>query len=263
MNTETDEQIVERLRYRFAALEELTRAIKRGKMRSLIVSGGPGVGKSFGIEKVLAYNDLFSMIANSPSDISDKKFEIVKGSMGEIGLYKKLYEFRNDKQTLVLDDNDDVFASERSLNMLKNALDTGKKRILSWNFESNILKDEGIPNSFEYNGGIIFVTNLNFNNVRSKTMKAHLEALEDRSHVFDLTVHTARERGLRIKQVVDDGMLNKFDLSNDVKEEILKYILDNQTKIKLSLRTVSKTAELAESFPDKWQKLAKLTLKEV
>lgn len=257
---ESDDQILERLRERFDTLEDITRAVKSGTIRSLIVSGAPGVGKSFGVEKILGYNDLFATIANDPSL---KKYEIVKGAIGELGMYMKFYEYRHKKNVVVFDDCDDVFESERSLNMLKSALDTSKKRILSWNFESNVLKDHGIPNSFEFQGSVIFITNKDFRHIRSKSMRAHMEALEDRSHYFDLTCHTVRERSLRIKQVVADGMLNDLDLTDDAKQAIVDYVLDNKDKLKLSLRTVSKAAELAQAFPDKWKKVARMTLKTV
>jgi len=158
-----------------------------------------------------------------------------------------------------------VFQSERGLNMLKSALDTSKTRILSWHFDSHSLREEGIPNSFEFKGGIIFITNIDFSKIRSKTLKPHLEALEDRVHYFDLTIHTVRERSLRIKQVVADGMLNEMNLTEEAKVAVVDYVLDNKDKIKLSLRTVSKTAELAEAFPDndKWKKVASLTLKRI
>ena len=255
---ETDDQIVERLRERFAVLEDMTRAVKMGNVRSMIVSGAPGVGKSHGVEKILGYNDMFVTIAQNPNL---KRYEIVKGAIGELGIYKKLYEYRHAKNTLVFDDSDDVFASERSLNLMKSALDTSKKRTLSWHYDSKQLKDEGIPNTFQFDGGVIFITNLDFANVRSKAMRAHLEALADRCHYFDLTVHSTRERVLRIKQVVKDGMLSDINLTDNDKDEIIEFIIDNQYKLKaLSLRTVVKAAELAIAMPDNWKKVARMTL---
>ena len=240
---ETDDQIIERLRDRFETLEDMTRAVKSGRVRAMIVSGAPGVGKSFGVEKVLGFHDMFATIAQ---DNSLKKYEVVKGAIGELGIYKRLYEYRHERNVVVFDDCDDVFASERSLNLMKSALDTSKKRILSWHYDSKQLREDGIPNSFEFKGGVIFITNVDFEHVRSKVMRGHLEALADRCHYFDLTVHSVRERLLRIKQVVSDGMLGEIKLSDDEKDAVIQFIVDNQTKLKqLSLRTVVKTAELA------------------
>ena len=50
---ETDEEVIDRLRERFDMLEDMTKASKKGDDRAMIVSGPPGVGKSFGVEKVL------------------------------------------------------------------------------------------------------------------------------------------------------------------------------------------------------------------
>ena len=80
---ETDAEIIERLRERFEILDDMTRAVKAGKVRAMIVSGAPGVGKSFGVEKVLSKHDTFANIAN---DKKFKKYEIVKGAMSAIGL---------------------------------------------------------------------------------------------------------------------------------------------------------------------------------
>lgn len=256
---ETDEEIMERLRERFEILEDMTLACKTGKVRSLIVSGAPGVGKSHGVQKVLLQYDTFASIAQ---DSSLKKYEIVKGAIGALGLYMKLYEYREENNVIVFDDSDDVFKDDRTINMLKSALDSNKKRMISWHYESNALKDEGIPNTFEFRGSVIFITNINFNHFRSKVLRSHLDALTDRSHFLDLTVHTTREKLLRIKQVVNDGMLDNLNLSDNTKQEVLDFVCNNTTNLQLSLRSLVKTAELADAFPDnyKWKRVAKVTL---
>ena len=99
--TETDEEIMERLGQRFEILEDMTRAVKKGDVKSMIVTGPPGVGKSFGVEKVLSRHDVFADVAN---DSKLKKYEVVKGAMSAIGLYSKLYEYSDAKSILVFDD---------------------------------------------------------------------------------------------------------------------------------------------------------------
>ena len=95
---------------------------------------------------------------------------------------------------LVLDDCDSVLVDDVALNILKAALDTSKKRVVSWNTESRVLRQEDLPNSFEFKGGVIFITNINFKNVRSKKLKEQLEALESRCHYLDLTIDTSVKR---------------------------------------------------------------------
>jgi predicted AAA+ superfamily ATPase len=256
--TETDDEIMTRLANRFEILEDMTRAVKKGDVRAMIVTGPPGVGKSFGVEKVLSKHDVMANIAN---DSKLKKYEVVKGAMSAIGLYSKLYEYSDKKSILVFDDCDSVLLDDLSLNILKAALDSGKKRMIHWNTDSRILRSEGVPNSFEFKGGAIFITNIKFDHVRSKKLKDHLEALESRCHYLDLSIDTEREKLLRIRQVVRDaGMLDAYDLSDEAKVEVVDFINDNAARMReLSLRMVLKIADIRVSMPAKWRAVVEVT----
>jgi hypothetical protein len=256
--TETDEQIMDRLAMRFDILEDMTRAVKKGDVRSMIVTGPPGVGKSFGVEKVLSKHDVFADVAN---DSKLKKYEVVKGAMSAIGLYKKLYEFSEKKCILVFDDCDSVLLDDLSLNILKAALDSGKKRMIHWNTDSRLLRSEGVPNSFEFKGGAIFITNIKFDHVKSKKLRDHLEALESRCHYLDLTIDTQREKLLRIKQVIRDaGMLDAYELEDAAKQEVVEFINANAERMReLSLRMVLKVADIRVSMPERWKAVVEVT----
>ena len=255
---ETDDQIIERLRNRFNILENMTRAVKTGKVRSMIVSGPPGVGKSHNVEKVLSVHDTIADIAGDPGM---RQYEIVKGTMSALHLYLKLYTYKDPKNIVVFDDCDSVLLDDESLGLLKTALDSTSRRTISWHKASRILQEAGIPNSFDFMGGCIFITNLKFDNVRSKKLRDHLAALESRSHYLDLTIDTDHEKILRIKQIVGDGMLHKYRLGEDVESEIIEFISDNKHRMReLSLRMVIKAAELVKSFGTGWKEVAELTL---
>jgi hypothetical protein len=255
---ETDEEIMKRLGQRFEILEDMTRAVKKGDVRAMIVTGPPGVGKSFGVEKVLSKHDVFADVAN---DSKLKKYEVVKGAMSAIGLYKKLYEFSDKKCILVFDDCDSILLEDLSLNILKAALDSSKKRTIHWNTDSRLLRSEGVPNSFEFKGGAIFISNIKFDHVKSKKLKDHLEALESRCHYLDLTIDTVREKMLRIRQVVNDcGMLDDYGFDDATKTEVVDFIEANKTKMReLSLRMVLKVADLRKSMPANWAAVAEVT----
>jgi hypothetical protein len=123
-----------------------------------------------------------------------------------------------------------------------------------------MLAREGVPNSFEFKGGAIFITNIKFDNVRSKKLRDHLEALESRCHYLDLTIDTEHEKMLRIKQIVGDGMLDKYELVDEEKQGVIDFIDANKKSLReLSLRMVLKIADLRVSFPDKWQAMARVT----
>ena len=252
---ETDEEIVERLRERFEILTEMTKAVKSGDVRAMIVSGPPGVGKSFGVEAVLEKDDLFNTLGGRKP-----KYEVVKGAMSALGLYAKLYEFSDEKNVLVFDDCDSILMEDLSLNILKGALDSGKKRMIAWNTDSRLLRTEGIPDRFEFKGAAIFITNIKFEHVRSKKLRDHLDALESRCHYIDLQMDTEREKILRIKQIVNDGMLDSYEFEPVQRDEIVEFVVANANKLReLSLRMVLKIADLRKSFPKNWTAMAKTT----
>ena len=253
---ETDEETIERMRERFDMLEDMTRATKKGDVRAMIVSGPPGVGKSFGVEKVLGKHDLISEIGGTPS-----KYQVVKGAMSAIGLYCKLFNYADKDNVLVFDDCDSVFSDELSLNILKAALDSKKNRTIHWNTDSFKLRNEGVPDSFQFKGSAIFITNIKFDNVKSVKMREHLKALESRCHYIDLTIDTDREKMLRIKQIVKDGMLTEYGLPEETVEDIVDFCEGNKNRLReLSLRTVLKVADLAKAFPTKWEAMAENTV---
>lgn len=252
---ESDEQIITRLKERFEILNEMTQAVKAGAVRAMIVSGPPGVGKSFGVEAILEKDDLFNTLAQRKP-----KYEVVKGAMSALGLYAKLYEFADAGNVVVFDDCDDVLYDALSLNILKAALDSSAKRWISWNTDSRLLRSEGIPDRFEFKGAAIFITNIKFEHVRSKTLRSHLDALESRCHYIDLQMDTQREKVLRIKQIVGEGMLQVYEFEESEKNEVVKFIEDNQVQLReLSLRMVLKIADLRKGFPSSWQSMARTT----
>ena len=253
---EPDEETIERLRERFDMLEDMTKAAKKGTVRAMIVSGPPGVGKSFGVEKVLGKHDLIATLGEKAP-----RYEVVKGAMSAIGLYCKLYNYADKDNVLVFDDCDSVLLDDLSLNILKAALDSKKSRRIHWNTDSFKLRNEGVPDSFEFKGSAIFITNIKFDNVKSKKMRDHLEALESRCHYIDLTIDTEREKMLRIKQITGDGMLDEYALGEGVVDDIVDFVDINKKRLReLSLRTVLKVADLAKAFPDRWEAMAENTV---
>jgi hypothetical protein len=258
---ETDEEAMNRIATRFEILDEMAAACIRGDIRAMIVSGPPGVGKSFGVERQLEKAALFDQIAgNRP------RFEVVKGAMTALGLYALLYKYSDKKNIIVFDDCDSVFGDELTLNILKAALDSGKRRRICWNSDSRLLREEGIPNSFNFNGTAIFITNLKFQNVRSKKLQDHLAALESRCHFLDLTIDSDRDKMLRIRQVhrdadVTGGLFADHRFAGDESEKVFAFMEQNITRLReLSIRMALKIADLAKMSPTKWQSLAENTV---
>ena len=252
---ETDDQIIDRLRERFSILEDMTYAACDGVVRGMVVTGPPGVGKSFGVEQVLKDAGIMKKLSND----SLRRFGVEKGAATPIGLYQLLYDYSAEGSVLVLDDCDSVLYDELSLNLLKAALDSGKKRTLSWRSESRALANNGVPDQFDFKGSIIFITNVKFERTRGK-LKDHLDAIMSRCHYLDLTLDTMRDKFLRCKQIVADGMLNEYKFSEDEIKELMDYIYTNKNKLReMSLRMVLKIADLKKMNKSKWKSYAEST----
>ena len=254
---ETEEEAMNRIGSRFSVLDEMSRACIAGDIRAMIVSGPPGVGKSHGVSLQMEKASMFDKIAGKRP-----RFEIVKGAMSGIGLFATLYKYSDAKNVLVFDDCD-VWEDQDALNVLKGALDSGKTRRISWNKDSRILREEGIPNTFNFNGSVIFITNLNFSDKRSNKIKAHLDALQSRCHYLDLTIDTERDKMLRIKQVhrdADGGLFADYDFTQEQSDTVIDFMWDNHTKLReVSLRMALKVADLVKISPNNWRELAKAT----
>jgi hypothetical protein len=126
------------------------------------------------------------------------------------------------------------------------------------------MEDEGgdkLPRSFEFEGTIIFITNQDFDYLIEKGSKLapHLAALTSRSMYLDMKMHSKRDYIVRIKQVLEKGMLREYGLSSQDEREIMDFITSHMDNIReLSLRMVVKIANLKKSRPTKWYSLAKV-----
>ena len=250
----TDEERLNEIRERFEILDEMTQGSIDGVVRGMVVTGPPGVGKSYGVEKVIEKNSMFDKLADKPL-----KYGTEKGAASAIGLYQLLYRYADPGSVLVLDDCDSILWDEVSLNLLKAALDSSSKRMISWNTESSALRREGVPEKFEFCGSVIFITNLKFDNAKGK-IKDHLDAILSRCHYLDLTLDTMRDKMLRVKQIVKDGMLKKYNFSKEEEVGLVRYMEDNKEKLReVSLRMVTKIADLKKMSPTRWERLAENT----
>ena len=253
---ETDDEAMNRIRERFDILHEMTKATVTGDIRAMIVSGPPGVGKSFGVEQEIEKACLFDKLAGKRL-----RAEVVKGSATPIGLYQTLYKYSDANSVVVFDDCDSILLDDVALNLLKGALDSGKKRVISWLSESSALRREGIPDRFEFKGSVIFITNLKFDKMKSQKLKDHLDALQSRCHYLDLTLDTMRDKLLRIKQIAKDGVLfAEYDFEECVQDDIIGFMHINKDRLReVSLRMALKIADLRKMSVVNWKRLAETT----
>ncbi len=256
---ETDDEAMNRIATRFAILDEMAKATTNGGIRAMIVSGPPGVGKSFGVEQQLEKASMFDRLAGKTL-----KYEVIKGAMTALGLYATLFKHSDKNHVLVFDDCDSILMDDLSLNILKAALDSGKRRRIYWNSDSSMLRREGIPDAFDFNGSVIFITNIKFDHLKSKKLQDHLEALQSRCHFLDLTIDTERDKLLRIKQVhrdTDGGLFRDYGFEFDEGDQVLQFMWDNKARLReLSMRMALKIADLVKVNSSNWRALAESTV---
>ena len=251
-HVETDADIDARIRKTYENMRLLVTSVADNNIRSLIISGHAGVGKSYEVKQTLEAHG-----------ISDYIF--ITGYLKNTGLFKLLYENRFENQIIVLDDSDKILTEMDSLNMLKNALELKKSRNISWLSEKNFYTEDGeqIPKTFEYQGSMIFLTNMDFQAQITKdtVLSPHLSAIDSRSIYLDLQIKTNKDILVRINQVMKESdILTSKGLFNDEQELLMQYLTDNINNLKdLSLRTIEKLASLYLSS-DKWQQLADATM---
>lgn len=250
---ETDAEISERISERFEIMNILTEACIVGDANAAIISGPAGLGKSFDVEKQLA-----------AYDPEGRLHTIVKGYVRPTGLVKLLYQFRHPGNIIVFDDADSAFQDDVALNLIKAVCDTTETRRVSWLSEAKLVDEETaelLPRTFEFHGSIIFITNIDFENEMSRGSKLspHLEAMMSRSHYIDLTLKTRRDYLIRIRQVIASGMLDK--LNNVERQDVVEFIENNYKIMKsLSLREAIKLGNLRRANPQKWDRIAKITM---
>jgi hypothetical protein len=252
---ESDEEVMDRIEQRFSILDDMTKAAIAGDIRAMIVVGPPGVGKSYGVEYQLEKAGMFDQISSRKV-----KYQVIKGAMTPIGLYCTLYKNSDPQNVLVFDDCDSILLDDVALNILKAALDSGKKRRIHWNADSSMLRREGVPDAFDFKGSVIFITNLKFDHLKSKKLQDHLEALQSRCHFLDLTLDTTRDKILRIRQIFRKGdLFQDYDLTPEQGEEIVQFMQDNHARLReISLRMALKIADLTK-IGTNWQALAEST----
>lgn len=254
---ETEEEAMNRIEETFLMLDKITDACSKNIIRGLVVSGPPGIGKSFGVEKQLEAANMFRKMAGK-----DPKYEVVSGGVSSIGLYQKLYYNRGKDQVLVFDDCDGVLFDEECLNLLKAALNSGDKRRICWNKESRVLVTDDIPEHFDFEGSIIFLSNIDFEKTIAKESRIakHLDAIMSRCHYLDLEIGSMRDKLLRIKQIVRDGMLAPYLFSPAEEKAVIDFIFDNSEYLReVSLRMVKKVADFVKADPKGWMEMAEAT----
>jgi hypothetical protein len=250
----SDAEVLQDLKDRFGILSVLTKGAVQQNIRAATVTGAPGVGKTYTVEKILSE-------AHKSKGI---KYDIIRGAISAVNLYKTAYELRKAGSVLVLDDADSIFNDEDALNILKVLCDTSDTRKVSWKKESQALREDDVPQSFEFEGSIIFISNLDFQKFveegRNKYAQ-HFEALISRSMYLDLRLHSRNEIAVWIEYIAKDGMLFRREgITPTQGQQALAFLKKYRDELReLSIRTLLKTSQLIKTH-DNWETMARILL---
>ena len=254
VSDETDAEIDKKIRDRFEVLETITNAALYGDINSLIVSGPAGLGKSYTVEDCLA-----------KWDPDERNHTVIRGYVKATGLFKTLYQYRHKGQVIVFDDSDSLFMDDSTLAMLKAVCDSTDRRRVSYLAEYNMIDENTaslIPRQFQFDGTIVFISNLDFDAIADKGGKLapHLTAMISRSHYIDLAMKTRRDYLIRMKQVIKQGLLEKRGLTKRQENRVVSFIEDNQDHIReFSLRIAIKLGDLVKRDDRSFEKMARVT----
>lgn len=248
----SDKELLEDMKNRFYWLNRLTEDCTKGLQPALIVPGAPGIGKTHNVMGTL--------------ERLGTKFEKVGGTISSIELYKAAFVNKHKGNVILVDDGDKMFRDEDSLNLLKHMTDSSRRRILNWRTNSDLLiTDDGqeVDRTFQYEGSVIFLSNLNFQeNVDAQRGKnwEHMEALISRALYLDLRVHNRRAISLWVNYVCTEGKMFEVEgVTPEMGDRLLKWLHTNQSQLReYSLRTVHKLCNLSKG--ENWEGAAQYTL---
>jgi hypothetical protein len=236
---------------RFGFVGDMVTMLCKGAQPSVIITGPGGLGKSYTVTKTLEANGFKDMsILDDSFEVGTKtaknKFVVVKGYSTPKGLYRLLYE--NKDGVIVFDDCDSVLKDPVSLNLLKGALDSYSRRIISWRAD---IKDEDLPTTFEFKGRVVFISNLASTQID--------QAIITRSMAVDLSM-TTQQKVERMRFILQSGEFMPTT-NKQFKDDAIALIEELQDKVKeLSLRTLIQVTKIRANAGANWRNLAEYTI---
>ena len=194
---------------------------------SLVITGTPGVGKTFLVTKQLKEAGV--------------DYVHIKGRSTAAGLYIALYE--NKDKILVIDDCDSVFRNEEAVNILKSALDSYEVREISWLVGRPISAPSGqkIPTKFVFNGGVIFISNL--------PQKKIDYAIKSRSFVVEVAL-SPEDMIARMQEELPKVHEEVPFAIRKAAMNLIESVYKSAEHLELSMRTLVKSIKILENVDD-------------
>lgn len=233
---------------RFADMENYVKMVLKGIQPSLIVTGAPGVGKTYRITNLVKQS----------SAAKKGNYYIIKGKCTPGKLYQTLFDYHEPDDILIIDDADDIITDPLSINLLKAACDSSDERIVSygtskaptadgnmvelhpdWEWDRKELNGKEYvfyPPSFTYEGRIIIITNMNAGQLDT--------ALRNRSFICDLAFTTEEVLGI-VHSLMPAIMPGKIESTSKIKAyDYLQELAQQGKNMEISIRSFTTVAKI-------------------
>ena len=264
----------------YGHMAQLVDMVAKNQIRSLLITGSPGSGKTFSIMQVIEKNNL----------LKNKDYVKLSGKASPVEIYKTLFMFR-EGGLIIFDDLDSMWRNEDATNILKAALDTSPVREISWASAQTInvsrmpddkrqelfkmidkqidgsdeevdvfdededgpkkkpTKDTKIryPSTFDFKGRVIFISNLKPDQLDS--------AILSRSVKINMDM-TPQQILMRMRAILPT--LGGTDVSMSKKEELLDQLIIMQGRREIdavTLREFTKGLDIVRSGAPNWRDL--------
>lgn len=283
---------------------EKVEAVGKGWSSGLIISGPPGTGKSHTVKSLLTATpglehtaDVFTeqdLDKDSPTykQWQEKGRTVLPGPLVRKSRYapwslvRDLWRNRHEGNILVIDDNDIMLMDLNFCSILMSATEQEAQREVHYTAKKIVeLECEGVPDMFDYDGGIITLTNYNMMNPpkegqqgfkkyheRWRAMVSRLAGsyvdmnLEGRSLLVFLE-HRIRET----KQLTNADYFEKTykvrGISEDQQEEVFSFVRDLASEDVLSQQldlrvynTIAGYAIRCEGKSKQWKEMVRRNL---
>lgn len=217
----------------FNDLRRYVKMVINGTQPALLVTGSPGVGKTF----------ITSDEIKKAGLEKGKDWVKIKGKTTAAAMYISLY--RNNGKLIIYDDCDSVFKDDNAINVLKGALDSEEsERDISWDSAKEI-KDpatgEIVPRVFNFKGRVIFLSNWPQKRVdsaiksRAFVLEVALSPDDMVKYIEDLMDKVSPEEPMSLKK----GALNT-----------IKSVAAVNKKVQLNMRTLLKAIKILKNVDD-------------
>ena len=251
--------IVEDVCKRFDTVYKISKIFLTGDsaQKGLIISGDAGTGKSHYVQKAFIDTDTVDRIDYNKSE-----------SFTAAAFYVQLYLNRKPGDVIVFDDCNIgglTGADFKNItDMIKGATEMTKgERIIGWNraSQNQLMKDHGVPPSFDFQGSIIWITNYSFEQLANK-FKAHWEAIQSRFISMPIRLNDQEKLMYTLHLIEEVDMLGKNcqmiegGYSKKVVAETCKYLRSNWKHMdNVTPRVAGKIADTMTMYPDSWEML--------